>query len=242
MTELVTIPCLDDNFAYLVHRNGKTLLIDAPEAAPILAALEQRGWGLDHILITHHHGDHIQAVPEIVAATGARVAGNQADAARLPPLDDPFLPGDRPVFGGVKVEVIDAPGHTIGHVAFHMPEAGLVFTADSLMAMGCGRLFEGSAEQMWGTLGRLAALPDETLVCSGHNYLTGNGNFAASVEPGNTAIRQRMEDAIASPASLALEKATNPFLRVPFLREALDMKDAPDVEVFARLRKMKDSA
>lgn len=242
MTDLVTIPCLDDNFAYLVHRNGKTLLIDAPEAAPILAALEQRGWGLDHILITHHHSDHIQAIPEIVAATGARVAGNQSDATRLPPLDDPFQAGDQLNLGGIRIEVIDAPGHTIGHVAFYLPDEGFVFTADSLMAMGCGRLFEGSAEQMWDTLDRLAALPDEVLVCSGHNYLIGNGNFAASVEPDNPAIRQRMENGPASPAPLSLEKATNPFLRVPFLRESLDMQSAPDVEVFARLRKMKDSA
>ena len=240
MAELVTIRCLEDNYAYLVHGDGQTALIDAPEAAPILAALDQRGWSLDVILLTHHHDDHIQAVPQIVAATGAKVWGNAADAARLPPLDRALNPGERVDLCGETVEVLDAPGHTVGHVAFHMP--GTLFTADSLMAMGCGRLFEGTPAQMWDTLVRLSALPDQTLVCSGHDYIRGNGAFAVSVEPDNAAMRARMDDTLAgrrpaSPTTLADEKATNPFLRAAHL--ARPGEDA--AAAFARLRREKDS-
>lgn len=241
MPELVTIPCLADNFAYLLHGGGETVLIDAPEAAPILRALSERGWQLGRILLTHHHDDHIQAVPELVAATGAKVGGNRLDARRLPPLDAPFAPGDRLTVAGTGAEVLDAPGHTIGHIALHLPPARMVFTADSLMAMGCGRLFEGSPAQMWDTLSRLAMLPDDTLVCSGHDYLRGNGAFALSVEPGNDAVRRRMAHGPATPAPLSLERETNPFLRVAQLRAALEMQGESDLAVFTRLRAMKDA-
>lgn len=241
MPELIAIPCLADNFAYVLHGGDETVLIDAPEAAPVLSALAARGWGLDRILLTHHHADHIQAVPELVAKTGARVAGNGLDAARLPPLDDPFAPGDRLVIAGTGAEILDAPGHTVGHVALHLPEARMVFTADSLMAMGCGRLFEGRPAQMWATLTRLAALPDDTLVCSGHDYIRGNGAFALSVEPGNDAVRARMENGPVTPAPLSLERATNPFLRVAELRDGLGMQGESDLAVFTRLRAMKDA-
>lgn len=241
MPELLTIRCLADNYAYLLHGAGETVLIDAPEAAPILAALRARGWHLDRILLTHHHADHIQAVPDLVAATGARVGGNRVDAARLPPLDESFAPGDRLAVAGDEAEIIDAPGHTIGHVAIHLPRARMVFTADSLMAMGCGRLFEGTPAQMWDTLTRLSALPGETLVCSGHDYARGNGGFALSVEPGNDAVRERMAHGPVSPAPLSLERATNPFLRVAELRDGLGMAGESDLAVFTRLRAMKDA-
>ena len=241
MPDLIPVRCLADNFAWLLHGRGETVLIDAPESAPILAALSARGWGLERIILTHHHADHIQAVPDLVAATGARVAGNRNDAARLPPLDDPFAPGDRLELAGTAAEILDAPGHTVGHVAIHLPDARLVFTADSLMAMGCGRLFEGTPAQMWDTLSRLAALPDDTLVCSGHDYIKGNGAFALSVEPGNDAVRARMENGPVTPAPLALERATNPFLRVAELRDTLKMQGESDLAVFTRLRAMKDA-
>ena len=241
MTDLVTIRCLTDNYAYLVHGGGQTALIDAPEAAPILAELDRRGWGLDAILLTHHHDDHIQAVPQIVAATGATVWGNATDAARLPALDRPLTPGTPAEICGERVEVIDVPGHTVGHVAYHLPGAGLAFTADSLMAMGCGRLFEGTPAQMWDSLSRLAALPDETLICSGHDYARGNGAFALAVDPDNAALRQRLDATLAgqrpaSPATLADEKATNPFLRAAAL--ARPGEDA--AAAFTRLRREKD--
>lgn len=240
MTKLVTIPCLSNNFAYLVHGGGETVLIDAPEAGPILSALEQRGWTLDRIFLTHHHPDHIQAVPELVAATGAKLWGNKPDAARLPPLDHAFLPDEELTIAGVKAVIIDAPGHTVGHVAIHLPEARIMFTADSLMAMGCGRLFEGTAAQMWQTLQRLSDAPADTLICSGHDYNAGNGAFALSVEPDNAAIRDRMNNGPSSPALLSLEMATNPFLRIRELAAKLDMDSATDEAVFTKLRQMKD--
>ena len=243
--ELVTLRCLTDNYAYLLHSDAGTVLIDAPEALPVLTELDARGWGLDAILLTHHHDDHIQAVPEIVAATGARVMGAAADAHRLPPLDMRLAPGEPLEVLGESVDVIEVPGHTIGHVAFHFPESRMAFTADSLMAMGCGRLFEGDAPTMWASLQRLDALPADTLICSGHDYCAGNGAFALSVDPGNEALQARLQ-AIAearqpcAPATLEVERATNPFLRAAALAESLGMAGAPEAEVFARLRQMKD--
>ena len=243
--ELVPVRCLTDNFAWLLHGNGMTTLIDACEAAPIEAELAARGWGLDLIVLTHHHHDHIQGTAALVAATGARVAGNPADAHRLPPLDLAAGPGTPLEICGEHAEIIDVPGHTIGHIAIHLPQSALAFTADSLMGIGCGRLFEGTAEMMWGSLSRLDALPAETLICSGHDYCRGNGAFALSVDPGNDALKQRLADTAAGnqlcgAATLAQERATNPFLRVAELRRGLDMENADDLAVFTRLRQMKD--
>ncbi|MFE3838560.1 hydroxyacylglutathione hydrolase [Pseudogemmobacter sonorensis] len=250
--ELVTVPCLTDNFAFLLHekRNNRTLLIDAPEAAPVLEALERRGWPLDLIVLTHHHDDHVQAVPELCRATGADVWGAKADAHRLPPLTRQLHPGSAGSFMTEAGLVIDVPGHTVGHIAIHFPDSGFVFTGDSLMAAGCGRLFEGSPEQMWQSLSKLAALPPETLVCSGHDYLNGNLAFAAHLEPGNAAITSRAgkvarlhrEGLPAMPWTLAEELATNPFLRagLPEMKAALGMEDASDLAVFTEIRARKD--
>lgn len=243
--DLVTLRCLRDNYAYLLHGPAGTVLIDAPEAMPVLTELGARGWTLDAILLTHHHDDHIQAVPDIVAATGARVIGAAADAHRLPPLDQSVAPGDVVEILGETAFVIDVSGHTVGHVAFHFPQSGMAFTADSLMAMGCGRLFEGDPAMMWDSLSRLNALPGPTLICSGHDYCTANGAFALSVDPDNPALQDRLT-AIAearspcAPATLDEERATNPFLRVADLRGPLGMEEATDAQVFARLRAMKD--
>lgn len=243
--ELIPIRCLTDNYAWLVHGNGQTTLFDAPEAAPILQELAARGLSLDLIALTHHHADHVQAVPELVATTGAKVMGNIQDAARLPPLDLPVQPAQETVICGEPASVIDVSGHTVGHIAFYLPRSGMAFTADSLMALGCGRLFEGDAPMMWASLLRLNALPAETLICSGHDYCHGNGAFALSVEPGNAALRQRLDDTAAgrrpcAPSTLVDERATNPFLRIAELRISLGIQQASDAEVFGRLRQMKD--
>ncbi len=251
--DLVTIPCLSDNYAYLIHdpERGATAVVDVPDPAPIEAALDARGWRLTDILVTHHHNDHIGGVDALRAATGAAVWGNAADAARLPALDRPVTPGKDETFGGQVVEVIDVPGHTIGHVAYHLPEARLLFSADSLMSLGCGRLFEGTAAQMLDTLTRLAALPGETQVCSGHEYTETNARFARGVDPDNAALAARA-DRVADlraegrptvPVTLAEERATNPFLRAdaPELRRFLRMDGADDVEVFAHVRKLRDA-
>lgn len=244
--ELVTLRCLKDNYAYLLHGDAGTVLIDAPEAMPILTELEARDWALDAILLTHHHNDHIDGVAEIVAATGAKVIGNGADASRLPPLDQAVRAGQTITVLGEPVDVIDVSGHTIGHLAFYFPESGYAFTADSLMAIGCGRLFEGDAEMMWESLSRLNALPPETLIYSGHDYCASNGAFALSVDLDNDALRDRLEAVQQSkspcaPATLEVERATNPFLRVAALRDHLGMPISTDAEVFKRLRQMKDA-
>ncbi len=251
--ELVTVPCLETNYAYLLHdqATGQTAVVDVPDAAPILAALEQRGWRADLVLLTHHHPDHVQGVAALRAAMpDARVAGAGADAARLPPLDRALAPGDSVAVGDAMGHVLDVPGHTIGHIAFHFPDSGLLFSADSLMACGCGRLFEGTPAQMFDTLARLAALPPETLVCSGHEYTAANIEFALSVDAANPALQARAAETAAArakglptvPSTLALEHATNPFLRADdaALRAAMQMPDAPAVAVFAALREAKN--
>ena len=236
--ELVTIACRTDNYAYLLHdaASGHTVLIDAPEAAPILAALAARRWTLHDILITHHHDDHIAGTAALVAATGARVAGAAADAHRLPALDRMVRDADTFAIGPETAHVLETPGHTVGHVCFYLPDSGYAFTADTLMAAGCGRLFEGTPAQMHASLTRLKVLPPETLICSGHEYTTANLAFAATVDAGNAALQTRIDATAAAraagrptvPATLALELATNPFLR------------APDLAAFTVLRAAKD--
>lgn len=250
--ELMTIPCLSDNYAYLAHdpATGATLAVDVPEAGPIIAALAQTGWSLSHILLTHHHWDHVDGLSDLLAAHPAQVIGAAADAHRLPPLDMAVAEGGRITIGSQTGDVIDVSGHTVGHIAVHFPHSHLVFTADSLMALGCARLFEGTPEQMWQSLSKLAALPGDTTVCSGHEYTQANAKFALSIDPQNSDLISRseaIEMARASglptvPSSLATELATNPFLRAsdPRIRDGLDMANASDAAVFAEIRARKD--
>jgi hydroxyacylglutathione hydrolase len=249
---LETIPCLTDNFAFLIHDedSGDTACVDVPDAAPVLAALDRTGWRLTDILLTHHHADHVQGVAALRAATGAMVAGAAVDAPRLPPLDLALTTDMSLSIGREHARVIDVSGHTVGHIALHFPDSGLVFTGDSLMAAGCGRLFEGTPAQMWDSLQRLMALPPETLVCSGHDYLTGNLAFAATLEPDNSALMSRIDrlalmrrmGRLPMPSLLSEELATNPFLRaaLPPLKARMGLADASDVTVFAAIRAAKD--
>lgn len=253
--EIVTVPCRADNYAYLVHdqASGETALVDAPEAAPIQAALAARGWTLSEIWLTHHHDDHTSAVPALRA--GARVIGHGADAARLPPLDAAVAEGDSFALGATPVRVLDVSGHTVGHIAFLIEraddEGGAVFTADSLMALGCGRVFEGTHPQMWASLEKLAALPDATRVYSGHNYGAANARFALSIEPENAALHARIARIEAAdtsgtpivPSTIAEEKATNPFLRAvePEVATLIGLPDADPAAVFSEIRHRKDT-
>lgn len=248
--ELVTLPCLTDNYAFVLHdaKSGQTAAIDVPDAAPILAEVQRRGWQLTDILLTHHHDDHIQGVAALQSATGARVTGAAADAQRLPPLDRAVAEGDRVALGSHSLRVIEVPGHTVGHIAF--VTEGYAFTGDSLMAGGCGRLFEGTAAQMWDSLQKLAQLPDETWVCSGHEYTAANLRFAASLDAQNPALAGRIAKVAAAraegratvPSRLGGEKATNIFLRAAesAVRAAIGLPDAPPAEVFAELRARKN--
>ncbi|MGP3695856.1 hydroxyacylglutathione hydrolase [Rhodobacter sp. NSM] len=250
--ELVTVPCLSDNYAFLVHdaATGETAVVDVPDAAPILGALEERGWRLSRIFLTHHHSDHVAGVEELRAVTGATVAGAAADAHRLPPLDLQLAEGDTVHVGSSEGRVIEVPGHTVGHIALHFPDSALAFTGDSLMALGCGRLFEGTAGMMWQSLRKISALPQETLICSGHEYAEANARFALTLEPENPMLIFRVGSIAAArkegrptvPAQLSQEVATNPFLRagIPALKAAVGMADAEDAEVFAEIRRRKD--
>ena len=250
--ELITIPCRTDNYAFLLHdaATGQTALIDAPEVPAIQAALDSRGWALSDILITHHHDDHIAGVDGLRSLYSPRVIGAAADAHRLPRLDLALNEGNTVTVCGESVLVIDVSGHTVGHIAFYFAASGIAFTADSLMAMGCGRLFEGTAAQMWTNLQKLRALPPETLICSGHEYTASNARFALTVEPGNAALVARAAAITATreqgkftvPSSLGLECQTNPFLRadVPALATAIGMTGADPAEIFAEVRRRKD--
>lgn len=251
--EIVTLPTLSDNYNFLLHdtASGQTALVDAPEDAGIAAELKRRGWKLDVILLTHHHYDHIDGTAALCAEFGAQVIGAAADAHRLPPLNTAVAPGDQIEVLGRRVDVIDVSGHSIGHVAFYMPSEKALFSGDSLMALGCGRLFEGTPAQMFESLSRLTALPGDTIVYSGHEYTAANAKFALTVEPGNAALQNRaaaVEKARAAnnptvPSLLSEELATNPFLRSdsPEVQATVGLVGADPVEVFTEVRRRKDN-
>lgn len=249
--ELVTVPCLSDNYAFLVHNTdtGETALIDAPEAAPIQAVLDNKGWVLSDILITHHHWDHVDGLEPLRGT--ARVIGSKADQKRLPKLDIAVAEGDALSVAGEDVTIFDVSGHTINHLAFYFEKSGYAFTADSLMALGCGRLFEGTPDQMWDSMQKLRDLPADSLICSGHEYTESNAKFAQSLEEDNPALTSRIREIetlraagrATVPSTLALERQTNPFLRAddPNLKAAVKMENASNAAVFAEIRKRKDN-
>lgn len=252
--DLLTLPCLTDNYAFLIHNpaTGDTALVDVPEAAPILTALAEKGWTLTDILLTHHHWDHIDGLADLLAAlpNTPRIWGAAADAHRLPPLNHALTPADTPQICGEHVQILDMPGHTVGHIAYHFPTSHLLFSGDSLMVMGCGRLFEGTAAQMWASLAKTNAMPGETQLCSGHEYTASNIRFALSLEPAspqlilqsNRVAALRSTNTPTVPTTLAHERQTNPFLRAhsPDLKAALGMTGAADVDVFTEIRARKD--
>jgi hydroxyacylglutathione hydrolase len=247
MLDIEIVPCLTDNYAYLVKAGAACAVVDPSEPGPVRAALARRGWRLSHILNTHHHLDHTGANLALKQEFGAEIVGPAKDAARIPGLD---IGVDETgwAFGGLPVQVLEVPGHTRGAISFVI--AGHAFTGDTLFAMGCGRLFEGDAAMMWASLSKLMRLPDETRIWCGHEYTSANGRFAQTLEPDNRALAARMDEVTALrqagrptlPSTMALEKATNPFLRSdsPAIRQTLGMEEAETVAVFAEIRRRKD--
>ncbi len=183
--------CLSDNFGVLLHdpATGATAAIDVPEAEPVLAAAKEKGWTISHVLVTHHHPDHVQGIEAVKAATGARVIANASDSHRIPLVDETVVPGGKARFGSLEADVIDTPGHTVGHIAYHFAAEKLLFAGDTLFSLGCGRLFEGTPQQMWDALKVLRALPDDTAVYCGHEYTASNAKFSLVVDPDNAALK-----------------------------------------------------
>ena len=246
------LPALSDNYIYLLldTETGTSGVVDPAEAAPVLEALSTRGRGLDWILNTHHHADHTAGNAEVKAKTGAKIAGPKADAHRIAGLDVLLSEGDCFSFGSHKADIYETPGHTSGHISLHFAGAGVLFSGDTLFALGCGRIFEGTPAQMWASLSKYAHMPDDTVVYCGHEYTQSNARFALSVDPDNMALRVRataIDAARASarptiPTTLGEERATNPFLRPsdPAIRQHLAMQDADNTQVFAEIRRRKD--
>jgi len=250
MTDIRIIRCRTDNYAFLLDGPDGATLIDVPEGAPILDELARSGWRLARILLTHHHADHVEGLPEVLAAHPAPVFGAaaDADAGRLPPLDHAVKPGDS-LPGGF--DVLDAPGHTLGHVAFYNAQAKALFSGDSLMTHGCGRLFEGTAADMFATVMRLGALPDDTRLYSGHDYADANLAFAGPyADPDALAARRAELPRLAAQGlpttgtTLASERLLNPYLRVhlPQVAAAAGLAGAAPLDVLARIRRRKDAA
>ncbi|MBW6423848.1 hydroxyacylglutathione hydrolase [Rhizobium sp. XQZ8] len=251
--ELEVFSCRSDNYGVLVHdpESGLTASIDAPEEQPILDAAARRGWKLTHIFTTHHHGDHVEANLALKEKFGLEIIGPVNEAVAIPGLDRTMADGDEFQFGEHVVRVIETPGHTAGHICFHFPDDKILFAADTLFALGCGRLFERPAADMWASLQKLAVLPDETAIYFGHEYTLSNARFALSIDTENERLKarvkeieaQRAEGKFTIPTMMGLEKETNPFLRAadPSIRRNLLMEGNSNEEVFAEIRKRKDN-
>ena len=235
--EIVPVPVLVDNYVWLVHdkASGETVAVDPSVADPVLAAASERGWRISQVWNTHWHPDHTGGNDAIREATGCAITG-PAEAEKVSRMDRIVAGGDRARIGAIEAELIDIPAHTAGHVAFHLPAEQAAFVGDTLFAMGCGRLFEGDARQMYASLGRLAALPAETRIYCGHEYTLANGRFALTVEPDNGALAERVEAVararergeVTLPTTIALERATNPFMRASSVEEFAERRQAKD--------------
>ncbi|UEM23396.1 hydroxyacylglutathione hydrolase [Skermanella mucosa] len=250
--DIQLIPTLSDNYVYLFKdpQSDAVGIVDPGDPGPVLAALDRTGWCPTHIFNTHHHADHIGGNGVLKQRFGCTIIGPAADRGRIPELDVVVADEDTYHFGSHEVRVFETPGHTSGHVAFWFPDASALFSGDTLFALGCGRLFEGTPAQMWNSLLKLRELPADTRVYCGHEYTLSNARFAVSVDPGNPALKERAADIAVLrdagkptiPTTLGVERATNPFLRAddPDLAAELGLAGTDPVEVFAEIRRRKD--
>ena len=250
--EIAQFPCLSDNYGFLLHDpvSELTAAIDTPDANAIFAELERRNWRLTHIFNTHHHADHAGGNLKLKDRTGCQIVGPRADAKRIPGIDLGVGDGDQVPFGGHRIDVFETPGHTTGHIVYFVPDAQAAFVGDTLFALGCGRLFEGSPSQMWNSLQKILRWPDDTKIYCAHEYTLANAEFALTVEPDNMALVARAREIAALrrdgrptvPTTLELERKTNPFLRPssPNLQRTIGLAGADEVSVFARTRELKD--
>lgn len=246
-------PCLSDNYGVLLHdpATGATATIDVPEAAPVLQALADKAWTLTDILVTHHHADHTQGIPEVRRRfPEARLVGPAKEAGKIGPLDLALGEGDTVKVGSLKAKILETPGHTSGHIVYWFEEEELLFAGDTLFALGCGRPFEERPQVLHGSLMKLAALPGAVQVYAGHEYTLSNARFAVGIDRGNDLLVQRAREieslreagAPTLPTTIAIERATNPFLRTgePAIKTALGLPDADEADVFAALRDRKN--
>jgi hydroxyacylglutathione hydrolase len=245
--------CLSDNFGVLLHdpASGKTAAIDAPEAAAVETALQKKGWTLTDILVTHHHADHTDGIPALKAKYNCRVVAPAAEAAKIPQVDETVREGDTVTVGTLKANVIETPGHTSGHIAYWFHGDKVAFVGDTLFSIGCGRVIEGTMDDMWQSLLKLRDLPDDTLIYCGHEYTEANIHFAKTIEPDNAALaareadvkRLRAQGASTIPVKLGDEKAQNCFLRadVPEVAAAVGLAGKPAADVFAEIRERKNT-
>lgn len=252
--DIYLFPCLKDNYGVLIRdaESDLTASIDAPDAAAVEKALDDKGWRLTHIFTTHHHNDHTGGNLALKEATGCKIVGPRGEAARIPGIDQAVGEGEEVAFGRFPFTVLETPGHTLGHISYHCPRAGVAFVGDTLFTLGCGRVFEGSYEMMWGSLKKIARLPAKTMIYSGHEYTLSNAKFALIVDPDNVALQRRVKEVEETrvkneptvPTLLSTELDTNPFLRAhsAAIRERLKLGAAADWKVFAELRERKNKS
>ncbi len=253
MLEIIQLPVLTDNYIYIIHEpNSKeTAVVDPAIAQPVFDLLNNNGWRLNYILNTHHHSDHVGANLEIKNKTDCQIIGVEKDQKRIPGSDIKLKQGDEVKLGSQIAKVIETPGHTLGHIVYYFSDSDALFCGDTLFSMGCGRLFEGSAEQMWYSLQRLKSLPKQTKIYCAHEYTQANSQFALTLEPDNKQLDDRIKEVnnlraankATIPTSLEQELMTNPFLREDSLtlQQSIDMIGMPVIDVFRKIRQLKDS-
>ncbi len=253
MLEIIQIPVLNDNYIYLIHEpvSAETAVIDPAISEPVLDILKNKGWTLNYIFNTHHHWDHVGANLELKKKTNCQILASEYDQARIPGIDKTLNHGNEIRLGNELAAVIETPGHTLGHIVYHFANSNALFCGDTLFSMGCGRLFEGTSEQMWHSLQRLKQLPKETRIYCAHEYTLANGKFALTLEPENQQLQQRLIEvnqlrsvnSPTIPSTIEKELATNPFFREDSqtIQQTIDMTDQEPVHVFAKIRAIKDN-